>query len=528
MLGGAAFLGYRIYRVVVISRNASPRLAWQTLTGALMIAVFGGASFVIVEWYRSNQIEQRLVQFEKKLTDHVSGGDLDKAIILAGQLFSYSGARKDEALYEKLVLVRDIVRRPWTYRTKPGMSASLARLTISQKYYVDVEGRRDTDLLIAAGFLGWQGGGDRYTEYWTANAFAHALQIEPAVGETTLLRPYAVYYLTAYLTNPLPDHLIKQLLESKGVPSNEVFGPVTDPTTSLTDLYVEQRYSSDQLKQILAKANPDSAEIGGSYNAFTVGVRAAEAYRTIVPNYVEMVRLTAEAGVAADEGSRQVWSEQIRTTSRAITEAFERYIHYLQNEAPAADPLRLNTFKGLWPIYDHAVSAARTAKAPDSQTDTSAPEPIFRRWLEEVVRPVSKPRSFKLFKALVEADYQRSDALLQQFERATIDLLDEERKNVAEYCGNSFCNLIFIQSPSQGIVEHASTELGLFGCWTDANPPPFGGAVDCEHGSAGGSRTWAVPAAMLFRSSFYFNPMDYEIDSEWAKAVLSNRVIPIF
>lgn len=295
-------------------------------------------------WSRRQMVRGMEEGYEKALSSQI----FDYAVYYSAQLIYLDRYNEIyQARQEKAELLRDVFARPALYRSVDGAREMLNRLGNAQKAYKRANGQYDRDLTILYGFALWQRGDDRFSEYVAANIMAEAISGHASRGseEATLL-PVAYYYLSAYLSDPVPDEMIASIyVRNANIPDNAVFGPDQNEPGD-EQLKVQRR----TIAQLATAANglqvdiESLAKVNSLYAFVRVSLEGVSTYRKVVSGYGELVRLSGDLISVPDEQKAEV-RERIKASGVEIVKVWRDYINFLSEASYADQTARLNSFR---------------------------------------------------------------------------------------------------------------------------------------------------------------------------------------
>ena len=473
-------LGYILWllyvRKFVDNRPIAPYLPRM---GAILGLSLSLAALVYVVTLANDAIARKevLSSFESNFGKSLKEQNFDYAVYYSTQLqFIDRFNEKYNAQAEKARLLRDVFSRPALYRSANGARELLARLGNAQKGYVRATGRLDVDLNILYGFAIWQRGDDRFSEYVAASILADQLkQASESNGQDApTLLPFAVYYLTSYLANPLPDEVIQKLyLDNDHIAAADVFKalPPSKDTAELSPL--RQRFSAAELQQALAGNKVDIDKLARTnplYAFVRVSMEAVGTYRVVVSQYAELIRLSGNLSIAS-EAERPTLRSAIRAAGKAIIDRWDGYEKFLNRADYSDQTAKLNNFRSLWPIYTRAIGAAALKDTDNAITPAPEPNGIHNRWLQDVVQASVRDTTFRLMTTTTKSDFGVMEAKLAAIDKLTKDYFGAvaARKPLigqATPAANTATSLVVTTGQT---LAAATAEIGLIGCMHSAS-----------------------------------------------------------
>jgi len=295
VLSGLVFLVWRTYSQVSDGKPLRQMLR-PFVWGVALLLAFGAIGEGITYWIAQRSEAQVVDQFLRQYNTSIEDLDLPKAAYLANQLSVFDNTdRVASGRALKAAIMRDIFIRPSLYRTPDGIKEAMERVSSAQFEYLNSKNHRlDHDLTILYGFLTWQGGNDRFSEYIAACIFASALSgsVAQRSREEVLLLPFAEYYIRAYLANPLPDNVVASLLREHGESFGPVSGNSSDPGKA--SLLLPRYFTVADLQSSVNKVHTDVENLGKKNSFYAharIGLRTVHVQLQVISNYVEYVRV---------------------------------------------------------------------------------------------------------------------------------------------------------------------------------------------------------------------------------------------
>ncbi|MCA1549699.1 hypothetical protein I6F36_22975 [Bradyrhizobium sp. BRP19] len=395
---------------------------------------------------------------------------------------------------EKAQLLRDVFSRPALYKSQNGARELLARIGSAQKAFYRSTKQLDTDLNILLGFATWQRGDDRFSEYVAAcilaDQIAHA-KSSTQVEKPTLL-PLAYYYLTAYLSNPLPDSVIAKLYQdNEQIAADQVFVALNSTPDSAALSPLRRRYKVTELQSVVTGAKIDIEELARSNSLYAyvrVSLETVKTYRAVVSQYSELLRLQGQLSLTPEGPSKNALRASIRAAGKTIVEEWNAYETFLNKADYADQTAKLNNFRGLWPIYTRGLGAMQIKDNTDNLiTPATEDRGIHRKWLFNVVQASVRETTYQLVRTTTQSDYTNIDGRLGGLEKAVRDYFDalNKGKQLIGQAGAAAEAATAAIINSGGVVATESSALGIFGCRSSTNakfacdfqgslPEPFG------------------------------------------------------
>ncbi len=459
-LVGLGALTWRGYQQIVLYRRPLRSIAYSTGIGIVLLVTFVALANAYV-WWNQNQARQRVVDdYTQSYTENFNNIRFDDAVFYANQLHVFDPSDLQATARDaKIRLIRDIFSRPALYRSGE-VSDVLGRLSSAQSNFITATGKRDLDLDILLGFIAWQRGADRFSEYMASCALASTLAAYQAknADEMVVLLPFAEYYLRSYLVNPLPDEVVSALLVEKGLTADQVF---TNESVEKGEVgQIQRRYRVAELRDIVdnTKTMLDVlAKKSAFYDHAIINWRSVQAYRAVISGYSEIVRLKALLQ-EGQPGLNDLIYRRIKAMASKIVLAFEDYEGFLENTEFSDSSAKLNMMRGFWIYY---VKAKIIAEDPGSSEYIwpNLQQGIHKRWLENVVKPAASPAVYKLIDLSTQSDLREANRLLENMTFGA-SAISEER-----FCRENDCSKLTV-APSRQSASFMATAAGLFGCTT--------------------------------------------------------------
>jgi hypothetical protein len=474
ILIGFSFLGWRGYVHVLENKQPIktfvPKLTW----GLAGIVVFSGCAYAITTANQNFANRQITAYYEDGYRSALSNLNLDHGVYYSTQLlFLDRKAPLAQARAAKAMIMRDVFARPALYRTEDGARELASRLSAAQRSFIQASTAPDPDLTMVYGFLTWQRGPDRFSEYVAASTLASALEAakESKSDELLLMKPFAFYYLSSYLENPLADDIIAELYSRLGSSSDQVFltAKEVDKTAPGQISLMKKRYTVEELRKISSSNSMNIDDLARRFTLYTyirTNMEAVKTSKAVISRYTEMLRLSGRLQVAPAE-EKPTLRADIRATAAEIIANWDSYHSFLVSSEFADSAAKLNTLRSVWPIYTRASSAAKLADAADSWGPGDPATGIHKRWLADVVRPNVRTSAYRLIAITTESDFQAVNERLDAVEKGVKAFYDAQSKlEIADKGPDVAARSAAAGNLRTAAVDLASrgTALGLFGC----------------------------------------------------------------
>jgi hypothetical protein len=562
IIAAIAYMASLWYKTVfVLNRPARGLVGKYVVISLLTLAVSGVAYFVKAtrDYWLTTQITadaERDYDLQLKAQNPEDQlQDLDNLIFYARQL-EYI-APTDEftsARLERALILRDVFRRPAVFRTTTGGRDLISRLNSAQTHFIKAGKGPDIDLTMLYGFLLWERGNDRFSEYFAACLMAG--QIERLTKESSTnfvpMLPLAYLYLSAYLSYPLSDEIVQRIYDNAAQEQGD--GAKSETFVALSgdqrESLLVRRYKLAELQRIRDGVTIDIERLAktNSLYAFTrINLEAVRVVGEIGSLYSELLRLTAVLK-SSPEDKKGPTRTSIRNVGKAMVTRWDQYLKFLTASDYADETARLNNLKNLWPIYLRAMGAMALKDSEDVITAAPEAQGIHQKWLNQVVHPMLNDDAFKLFSITAKVDYELVDSQLNKLEAsippflAKIKERQAEVENLQKTCGAHYsdgsllggpalspiaplCDSMLLIQIDADLVDKAaamsrlSATLGVIGCRHPAAPN-----VDC-------SKDDVVyrPFGTLLYNSFVKDKVDIDEDGKMTGALsdeVGMRVVP--
>ncbi|MGX5733843.1 hypothetical protein [Bosea thiooxidans] len=479
ILLGLGILCWRFYRHIfdhkLPARAFTSQFAWG----------FGGVVAFSLSAYGITVANQRVAQnritsqYEENYQIAFSNLNLDHSVYYSTQLlFLNRMSPGAQARAEKAVILRDLFARPALYRTEDGARELGRKLASAQRAFIQSGSAPDPDLTMVYGFLTWQRGPDRFSEYIASITLASALEdsSNDKSGNLLIMKPFAYYYISSYLENPLSDEVVVDLYNRYGTNEQEfVSWKNADKSAPGQVSLIKKRYTIAELKAILG-SNPVNIDAIARrlplYAYIRTNMEAVKTSAAVISRYSELLRLTGQVQVALPEAKPSLKAE-IRSTASEIVVNWDAYLNFLINTEFADPYAKLNSLRNIWPIYTRALAASKMADGVEFWPSGDPGAGAHVRWLNDVVRPNVRESTYKLLKITTETDFRLIDAQLDAVEKATRAFFDARAKLETADKGTDAA----AKSAAGGVLRTSAldvaakgTALGLFGCRQKGKP----------------------------------------------------------
>jgi hypothetical protein len=468
VVGALSYITWSIYRRKYVDKLPLQPMLPRLSVALVMFVALGSVLYVLNflndVWSRQQLVTSMEEGYEKALSSQI----FDYAVYYSAQLVYLDRYNElYQARQEKAELLRDVFARPALYRSADGARELLNRLGNAQKAFKRISGQYDRDLTILYGFATWQRGDDRFSEYAAANIMSEAISGNASQGiEQPTLLPIAYYYLSAYLADPIPDSMIASLYAANaGIDPSDVF--ISGQHSSSEDIDFQRR-TVQQLTDVSHETKVDLeslAKVNSLYAFVRVSLEGVSTYRKVVSGYGELLRLSGEL-ISVQDSQKPSVRNEIRTASHEIVAAWASYIKFLGESSYADQTAKLNSFRGLWPIYTYALGATAISDADLAITPVAQTLGIQEVWLSEVVQPSVRASAFRLITAATSSDYKATEVNLAAVQAATKAFFDavNARKPLIGSASAEATTATSNVISAGAALSLASAKVGLFAC----------------------------------------------------------------
>jgi hypothetical protein len=219
---------------------------------------------------------------------------------------------------KKVVLLQDVLTRPFVYHTQSGVRTLLTELNQASFLLP-----KDPDIKVVDAFVTWQLGPSRIDEYAAAAICAKALLDNPGDKPGQFfLRPLSVQYVRNYMLNPLPGQEI-------AIAKEDI--KRTFPGLDVPD--ISDKQFSDALA--LSKDAP-SDPLNPLFDVVNFDRLTAVLYNKAIPAYVGLIYVDSQIATTQEPTAKTALGVQRDGLAKSIGDAWQVYDDQIAKLGPEA------------------------------------------------------------------------------------------------------------------------------------------------------------------------------------------------
>jgi len=241
---------------------------------------------------------------------------------------------------KKVVLLQDVLTRPFVYHTQTGIRTLLTELNQASFLLPN-----DPDVKVVDAFVTWQLGPSRVDEYAAAAICAKTL-IDNATEKPGqfFLRPLAVQYVRNYMLNPLPNQ--------------EIDIARAELTKTFPGLQVPE-VSDKQFSEVMAQNKDTQADpLNPIFDIVNFDRITVALYNKTIPAYIGLVYVDSQITATQDASTKASLGSQRDTFAKAIGDAWQSYDDDISRLSPEA--IIASQRVGTWPLQRAGLLRATT------------------------------------------------------------------------------------------------------------------------------------------------------------------------